>query len=127
MSVAITEGIRIAVATRYMEDKSEPQHEKFLFAYEITISNEGDDDAQLLTRHWIIQDATNFVDEVVGEGVIGETPILAPGRSFKYTSFCPLRTEWGIMKGTYGMVRPGGQEFDAVIAPFALMPPYLLN
>lgn len=127
MSEAITEGIRIAVATHYLEDRSEPQLDKFLFAYEITISNEGDDEAQLLTRHWIIQDATNFVDEVVGEGVIGETPVLEPGRSFSYTSFCPLRTEWGIMKGTYGMVRPGGEEFDAVIAPFALMPPYLLN
>lgn len=127
MSMAITEGIRIAVAARYLEDKSEPGDDKFLFAYEITISNEGDDEAQLLTRHWIIQDATNFVDEVVGEGVIGKTPVLEPGHSFTYTSFCPLRTEWGIMKGTYGMVRPDGEEFDAVIAPFALMPPYLLN
>ena len=127
MSIAITEGIRIAVETRYLEDKSEPQLDKFVFAYEITISNEGDDEAQLLTRHWIIQDATNYVDEVVGEGVIGKTPILEPGHSFSYTSFCPLRTEWGIMKGTYGMVRPDGEEFDAVIAPFVLMPPYLLN
>jgi ApaG protein len=127
MSVAITEGIRIAVAARYLEDKSEPQLDKFLFAYEITISNEGDDDAQLLTRHWIIQDATNYVDEVVGEGVIGKTPVLEPGHSFRYTSFCPLRTEWGIMKGTYGMIRPDGEVFDAVIAPFVLMPPYLLN
>lgn len=127
MSIAITEGIRIAVETRYLEDKSEPQQDKFVFAYEITISNEGDDEAQLLTRHWIIQDATNYVDEVVGEGVIGKTPVLEPGHSFSYTSFCPLRTEWGIMKGTYGMVRPDGEEFDAVIAPFVLMPPYLLN
>lgn len=127
MSEAITEGIRIAVEARYLEEKSEPQQDKYLFAYEITISNEGENEAQLLTRHWIIQDATNYVDEVVGEGVIGETPILEPGRSFTYTSFCPLRTEWGIMKGTYGMVRPGGEEFNAVIAPFVLMPPYLLN
>ena len=127
MSEAITEGIRIAVKARYLEEKSEPQQEKYLFAYQITISNEGEDDAQLLTRHWIIQDATNYVDEVVGEGVIGETPLLVPGRSFTYTSFCPLRTEWGIMKGTYGMIRPDGEVFDAVIAPFALMPPYLLN
>ena len=127
MSEAITEGIRIAVQARYLEEKSEPQQEKYLFAYQITISNEGEDDAQLLTRHWIIQDATNYVDEVVGEGVIGETPLLEPGRSFTYTSFCPLRTEWGIMKGTYGMIRPDGEVFDAVIAPFALMPPYLLN
>ena len=127
MSVAITKGIRVAVAARYLEDKSEPGDDKYIFAYEITISNEGADEAQLVARHWIIQDATNYVDEVIGEGVVGETPVLEPGRSFTYTSFCPLRTEWGIMKGTYGMVRPGGQEFDAVIAPFALMTPHLLN
>ena len=127
MSVAITNGIRVAVSTRYLEEKSEPQQDKYIFAYEITISNEGHDQAQLLARHWIIQDATNYVDEVIGEGVVGETPILEPGNSFTYTSFCPLRTEWGVMKGTYSMLRPGGEEFEAVIAPFALMPPHLLN
>jgi ApaG protein len=127
MSVAITNGIRVAVATRYLPDHSEPKEEKFVFAYDITISNEGDEQAQLLARHWIIQDATNFVDEVIGEGVVGETPILQPGRSFSYTSFCPLRTEWGVMKGTYNMARPDGEEFEAVIAPFVLMPPHLLN
>jgi ApaG protein len=127
MSVAITNGIRVAVATRYLPDHSEPKEEKFVFAYDITISNEGDEQAQLLARHWIIQDATNFVDEVIGEGVVGKTPILQPGRSFSYTSFCPLRTEWGVMKGTYNMARPDGEEFEAVIAPFALMPPHLLN
>jgi ApaG protein len=127
MSVAITNGIRITVATRYLENESEPQQNKYLFAYEITISNEGDMQAQLLSRHWIIQDALNSVDEVQGEGVVGKTPTLDPGNSFTYTSYCPLRTEWGIMKGTYSMVRPNGEEFDAVIAPFALMSPHLLN
>jgi ApaG protein len=127
MSVAITNGIRITVATRYLENESEPQQNKYLFAYEITISNEGDMQAQLLSRHWIIQDALNSVDEVRGEGVVGKTPTLDPGNSFTYTSYCPLRTEWGIMKGTYSMVRPNGEEFDAVIAPFALMSPHLLN
>jgi ApaG protein len=127
MSVAITNGIRVAVVTRYLPDHSEPKEEKFVFAYDITISNEGDEQAQLLARHWIIQDATNFVDEVIGEGVVGKTPVLQPGRSFSYTSFCPLRTEWGVMKGTYNMARPDGEEFEAVIAPFVLMPPHLLN
>ncbi len=127
MSVTITNGIRVAVVTRYLSDHSEPNEEKFVFAYDITISNEGDESAQLLARHWIIQDATNFVDEVIGEGVIGETPFLEPGGSFSYTSFCPLRTEWGVMKGTYNMTRPSGEEFEAVIAPFVLMPPHLLN
>lgn len=127
MSVAITNGIRVAVETRYLPDHSQPKEEKFVFAYDITISNEGKETAQLLARHWIIQDATNFVDEVIGEGVIGKTPILEPGRSFSYTSFCPLKTEWGVMKGTYNMARADGEEFEAVIAPFALLPPYLLN
>lgn len=127
MSTAITEGIRISVKIQYLEDESEPKQEKFIFAYQITIANEGADEAQLLTRHWVIQDATNNVDEVVGDGVVGQTPVLTPGHAFVYTSYCPLKTEWGIMKGTYGMVRPDGERFDAVIAPFVLMPPYLLN
>lgn len=127
MSVAITNGIRITVVTRYLEHESEPQQNKYLFAYEITISNEGETQAQLVSRHWIIQDAMNSVDEVEGEGVVGKTPTLEPGSSFTYTSYCPLRTEWGIMKGTYNMVRPNGEEFEAVIAPFALMSPHLLN
>ena len=127
MSIAITHGIRISVQTRYLDDESEPKQDKYVFAYQITIANEGSDDAQLLTRHWVIQDASNHVDEVIGDGVIGQMPILNPGNEFVYTSYCPLKTEWGIMKGTYGMVRPDGERFDAVIAPFVLMPPHLLN
>jgi ApaG protein len=127
MSTAITNGIRITVETRFVEDQSEPRHEKWVFAYQITIANEGADDAQLLTRHWVIQDATNHVDEVIGEGVVGQTPLLTPGHAFVYTSYCPLKTEWGIMRGTYGMVRPDGEHFDAMIAPFVLMTPHLLN
>jgi ApaG protein len=127
MSVAITQGIRITVRIRYLEDESEPKREKFVFAYQIAIANEGSDEAQLLTRHWIIQDATNHVDEVIGDGVVGQMPVLAPGQEFVYTSYCPLKTEWGVMKGAYGMMRPDGERFEAVIAPFVLMPPYLLN
>jgi ApaG protein len=127
MSIAITQGIKISVQTRYLEDESEPKQDKFVFAYQITIANEGSDEAQLLTRHWLIQDATNHVDEVIGDGVIGQMPVLTPGNEFVYTSYCPLKTEWGIMKGSYGMVRPDGEQFEAVIAPFVLMPPHLLN
>ena len=127
MSTAITAGVRISVTTRYLEDESEPKQDKFVFAYQITIANEGHCDVQVLTRHWIIQDATNRVDEVIGDGVVGQTPVLTPGHAFVYTSYCPLKTEWGIMKGTYGMVREGGEKFEAVIAPFALLPPHLLN
>lgn len=127
MSEALTEGIRITVRCRYLENESEPDRDQYLFAYEVQIDNEGLTPAQLLTRHWIIQDANNYIEEVIGEGVVGQTPFLKPGESFKYTSFCPLRTTWGTMRGTYGMQRPDGAHFDAVIAPFALMPHYLLN
>lgn len=127
MSVAVTQGIRVMVQTQYLPDQSDPSANKYLFAYQITIANEGTQPAQLLTRHWIIKDALNHVEEVRGEGVVGETPYLEPGQSFTYTSYCPLRTEYGTMRGTYGMVRPDGETFDAVIAPFALMPHSMLN
>lgn len=127
MSVAVTQGIRVMVQTQYLPDQSDPAANKYLFAYQITIANEGTQPAQLLTRHWIIKDALNHVEEVRGEGVVGETPHLEPGQSFTYTSYCPLRTEYGTMRGTYGMIRPDGETFDAVIAPFALMPHYMLN
>lgn len=127
MSVAITNGIRVAVATRYLEPQSDPRQSRYVFTYEITISNEGKEAVQLLSRHWIIQDANNDVDEVEGEGVIGKTPILPPNESFTYSSFCPLRTEWGIMKGNFQMQSESGEEFEAVVAPFVLMMPHLLN
>lgn len=127
MPVAITQGVRVSVQAHYLEDESEPKQEKFIFAYQITIANEGSDQVQLLTRHWVIQDATNHIDEVIGEGVVGQTPVLTPGHAFVYTSYCPLKTEWGIMKGTYGMEREGGERFDAVVPAFVLMPPHLLN
>jgi ApaG protein len=127
VSVCVTQGIKIRVETQYLPDQSEPESGKYIFAYDITIANEGSEPAQLLTRHWIIKDAQNNVEEVRGEGVVGETPYLEPGQSFSYRSYCPLKTEYGTMRGTYGMVRPGGEQFQAVIAPFALMPPYMLN
>jgi ApaG protein len=115
------------VQTQYLPDQSDPAANKYLFAYQITIANEGTQPAQLLTRHWVIKDAYNHVEEVRGEGVVGETPLLEPGQSFTYTSYCPLRTEYGTMRGTYGMMRPDGEIFDAIIAPFALMPHFMLN
>lgn len=127
MSVAVTNGIRVAVATRYLEAQSNPQQDHYVFTYEITISNQGKEAVQLLSRHWIIQDANNNIEEIEGEGVIGKTPIIPPKDSFTYSSFCPLRTEWGIMKGSYQMQTENGEEFEAAIAPFALMMPHLLN
>jgi len=127
MSVLVTQGIKISVVSKYLVDESTPEENKFLYSYEVTIANEGQETVQLLNRHWIIKDSYNNVEEVRGEGVIGQTPVIAPGRSFTYTSWCPLRTEWGTMRGTYGMERPTGESFEALIPPFCLLPPHLLN
>lgn len=127
MSEAVTEGIRITVRSMYVPERSNPTASYWFFAYEVTILNESDEPAQLLTRHWIITDGDGKVEEVIGEGVVGETPHLAPGEAFTYTSFCPLRTEVGTMHGTYGMIRPDGREFDATIAEFTLTEPYTIN
>lgn len=124
---AVTEGIRISVHSFFVPERSNPGASFWFFAYEVTIANEGDEPAQLLTRHWIITDALENVEEVVGEGVVGETPYLAPGESFSYTSFCPLRTDTGTMHGTYGMVRPDGRRFDAEIPRFTLSEPFTIH
>ena len=127
MSVCVTQGVKISVKTQYLPDESEPDQNRYYFAYQVTIENKGSQPAQLLTRHWIIKDAHNKVQEVQGEGVIGQTPLIEPGESFTYVSMCPLDTEYGTMRGSYGMVRPSGELFNATIAPFALLPQYMLN
>jgi ApaG protein len=127
MPEAVTKGIRVSVRSQYIPERSNPNENVFFFAYEVTISNDGDEPAQLVSRHWIITDADERVEEVEGEGVVGETPFLDPGETFTYTSFCPLRTEMGTMHGTYQMVRPNGETFDAVIPQFTLTQPYFIN
>lgn len=127
MSDTVTRGIRVQVRSMYVPERSVPQQKHYFFAYHIRISNEGSETAQLLSRHWIITDADGDVQEVRGPGVVGETPVLAPGQSFEYTSFCPLPTNVGTMQGTYAMVTAGGETFDAAIAPFTLAMPYALN
>jgi len=127
VSVCVTQGIKVSVAVQFLAEQSEPQQNKYVFAYRITISNEGDRPAQLVKRHWVIKDARNHVEEVRGEGVVGETPYLEEGQSFTYTSYCPLSTDYGVMKGSFAMERPDGETFDAQVAPFALMLPSLLN
>lgn len=122
-SVARTNGVRVTVESTYLDHQSSPSAGRFVFAYTIVITNEGDRTVQLKTRHWIITDATGEVREVRGEGVIGEQPTLSPGESFKYTSGCILKTQWGTMHGTYQMQREGGTMFDAEIAPFLLAHP----
>jgi ApaG protein len=126
-STATTEGIRVSVKSQYLADQSVPQNKRFVFAYTVTIANEGAEPAQLRTRHWIITDGTGKVEEVKGPGVVGQTPYLRPGEQFEYTSGCILQTARGQMHGTYQMVRPDGRGFDAVIAPFLLALPHSLN
>ena len=127
LPTATTEGIRVTVRTRYLPERSKPMANQYVFAYEITLENEGEEPAQLMTRHWIIFDADGRKQEVRGEGVVGEQPLLEAGDEFSYTSFCPLSTSWGSMRGTYGMVRPDGRTFDAVIPEFILGEPEVVN
>src|ERR1700758_3781023 len=126
-STATTEGIRVSVKSQYLADQSVPANKRYVFAYTVTIANEGAEPVQLQTRHWIITDGTGKVEEVKGPGVVGQTPYLRPGEQFEYTSGCILQTARGQMHGTYQMVRPDGRMFDAVIAPFLLALPHSLN
>lgn len=127
MPTQTTHGIRVSVNAEYLPDASNPDANEFLFAYHVHIANEGDEPAQLLSRHWLIKDACNNVEEVRGEGVIRQQPMLEPGESFSYSSGCPLPTEWGTMRGTYLMIRLSGEGFEVAIPPFALMPHHFLN
>ncbi len=127
MSDTTTRGIRIQVSSVYVPERSTPEQNYFFFAYHVRISNLGRETAQLLSRHWIITDAEGAAEEVRGPGVVGEQPLLQPGDSFEYTSFCPLKTAVGSMHGSYRMVTHGGEEFDAAIRPFSLAVPTAVN
>jgi ApaG protein len=127
VSDTITNGIRVQVKTTYLPELSSPREQHYHFAYQITITNVGDETAQLISRHWVITDSDGQVQEVRGPGVVGEQPVLQPGTSFEYTSYCPLKTTVGTMHGTYQMVRSTGEGFDARIAPFTLAVPNALN
>jgi len=119
--------IRIQVSTSYVDDESEPDSDRYVFAYTITISNSGNIPAQLISRHWIITDANGKVQEVNGDGVVGEQPKLNPGEVFRYSSGAVLETPVGAMQGLYRMEADGGISFDALIAPFTLAVPGLLH
>jgi ApaG protein len=119
--------IRIQVATHYVDDQSEPDSSRYVFAYTITISNSGDVAAKLISRHWIITDANGKVQEVNGDGVVGEQPHLNPGEEFRYSSGAVLETPVGAMQGLYRMEADDGFGFDALIPPFTLAVPGLLN
>lgn len=126
-SVAVTHGIRISVESQYVADQSSPRARRYVFAYTVKILNEGTEPARLRSRHWIITDGDGRVEEVRGPGVVGQQPHLRPGEHFEYTSGCVLQTPRGQMRGTYQMLRDGGEAFDATIAPFDLMLPHSLN
>jgi ApaG protein len=119
--------IQIKVTTSYIDDESEPSSDRYVFAYTITISNSGDVAAQLISRHWIITDANGRVQEVNGDGVVGEQPYLNPGEVFRYSSGAVLETPVGSMQGIYRMEADDGISFDAPIAPFTLAVPGLLH
>lgn len=127
MSDTTTRGIRIQVKSTYLSDRSSPRDSQYLFAYQVRISNVGTETAQLVSREWIITSAEGDVERVKGPGVVGEKPVLQPGGAFEYTSYCPLKTAVGSMQGSYQMVTPGGEKFDAQIAPFTLAVPNALN
>lgn len=123
MSRAVTQGIEVEVESQYQAMHSSPARNRYVFSYTVIITNVGDSPAKLETRHWIVTDALGVEEHVRGPGVVGETPRLAPGQSFQYTSGCVLKTARGTMHGSYHMVRDDGACFDAEIAPFVLVAP----
>ena len=127
MSEATTNGVKVRVAARFLEERSNPQTNKFIFAYTVTITNTEAAPVQLVSRKWFIKDADGDIETVEGPGVVGEKPVLQPGQSFEYTSFCPLETPFGTMEGHYNMVAADGSRFEARIAPFGLATPGALN
>jgi len=119
--------IQIAVQTRFLDEQSAPDDNRYVFAYTINIANAGSVAARLLSRHWIITDANGKIQEVRGDGVVGEQPHLQPGQAFQYTSGAVLETAVGTMRGTYQMVADDGRRFDAPIPPFVLAIPRTLH
>ncbi len=119
--------IQVSVETEFLADQSDPDSQRWVFAYHITIRNEGTVRARLLTRHWVITDCEDRVQEVHGEGVIGEQPHIAPGQTFSYTSGAILETEVGSMRGSYQMIGEDGTHFDAEIPMFTLAVPHALH
>jgi ApaG protein len=125
MYYELTQGIEIQVAPEYLTEQSSPKDAQFVFAYTVTITNRGENEVQLMNRHWIITDGTGEVHEVRGPGVVGEQPKLKPGQKHVYSSFCPLPTPTGNMRGSFQFVNQHGALFDARIPLFFLRGPQL--
>lgn len=119
--------IRVLAQSNYLPEQSEPANNRYVFAYTVNIENIGTRPAQLLSRHWVITDALGKVQEVRGQGVVGEQPLLEPGESFQYTSGAVIETPLGTMTGSYQMVSADGHAFDAEIPPFRLAVPHALH
>ncbi len=119
-----TRSIRVAVKPAYLDDQSDPEDDRYVWSYTITIENKGQEPVQLMSRIWLITDGDGRTHEVRGPGVVGAQPVIGPGESFEYTSGCPLETASGHMVGCYKMVSASGEEFDAQIPAFLLESPY---
>jgi ApaG protein len=119
--------IEITVKPNYVPERSNPVRSYYFFSYHITILNRGDKQVQLLSRYWHITDGQGNTEDVHGPGVIGKQPKLLPGEIFEYTSFCPLPTPMGFMEGSFRMIDDTGNEFGAIIKPFRLVAPQVLN
>lgn len=121
------ESIAVSVETQYIKEQSKPDSDFYVFSYTITITNNGHETAQLMTRHWVIVDSNSKKQEVRGDGVVGEQPILKPGESFVYTSGTMIETPVGTMQGSYGMMGENGNSFDAMVNEFILATPRVLH
>jgi ApaG protein len=119
-----TRSIKVAVKPAYLDDQSDPEDDRYVWSYTVTIENKGEEPVQLMSRMWNITDATGRTQQVRGPGVVGAQPVIAPGESFEYTSGCPLETASGHMEGLYKMVSASGEEFEAQIPAFLLESPY---
>ncbi len=127
MSNSKLQNIQVTVNTSYIASSSEPEAARYMFAYSITIKNTGSVEAQLLSRHWLITDANGKIQEVHGEGVVGEKPLIQPGESFQYTSGAVIETSVGAMQGSYDMLDSDGEKFTAPIPTFSLSIPRTLH
>ena len=119
--------IKVVPKAFYLEEQSDPDRDRYVFAYTITIENQGKMAAKLLTRHWVITDSNGKIEEVRGEGVVGKQPLLQPGERFQYSSGAVLETSVGSMEGSYQMIADDGCEFDASIPAFVLAIPRTLH
>lgn len=121
---ATTRSIQVSVKPHFLEDRSDPDENRYFWAYTIEVTNMGPETVQLISRHWIITDAAGHVEEVEGLGVVGEQPVLGPAEAFEYTSGVPLRTPTGIMTGSYLMQNEHGERFEIEVPAFSLDSPH---